>query len=149
MSNDLPRMKTRGCQWSFRLLMIGGVSPETCWALYKYKIIKFWYIVASYWIFLWVNIFVVSHTQFEVPKILLSYILPTNNGPRCKFVETGRTTIATGTCYVSIWNVGVKPSKINEVGEKKSLRHYRSSCSLNHSLKIISFFFFFFLVHFI
>jgi len=22
--------KTRGCQWSFRLLMIGGVSPETC-----------------------------------------------------------------------------------------------------------------------
>jgi len=28
--------KTRGCQCSFRLLMIGGVSPETCWASYKY-----------------------------------------------------------------------------------------------------------------
>jgi hypothetical protein len=27
--------------------MIGGVSPETCWASYKYGIIKFWYIVAS------------------------------------------------------------------------------------------------------
>jgi len=24
--------KTRGCQCSFRLLMMGGVSPETCWA---------------------------------------------------------------------------------------------------------------------
>jgi hypothetical protein len=34
--------KTRGCQCSFRLLMIGGVSPETCWASYKYGIIKIW-----------------------------------------------------------------------------------------------------------
>jgi len=30
--------------------MMGGVSPETCWALYKYKI-KFWYTVAFCWIF--------------------------------------------------------------------------------------------------
>jgi len=43
--------KTRGCQCSFRLLMMGGVSPETCWASYKYEIIKFWYTVASGWIF--------------------------------------------------------------------------------------------------
>ena len=39
--------KTRGYQCSFRLLMMGGMSPETCWASYKYRIIKFWYIVAS------------------------------------------------------------------------------------------------------
>ena len=45
--------KTRGYQCSFRLLMMGGVSPETCWALYKYGIIKFWYIFASCWIFLY------------------------------------------------------------------------------------------------
>jgi hypothetical protein len=32
--------------------MMGGVSPETCWASYKYGIIKFWYIVASCCIFL-------------------------------------------------------------------------------------------------
>ena len=43
--------KTRGCQCSFRLLMMGGVSSETRWASYKYWIIKFWYIVASCWIF--------------------------------------------------------------------------------------------------
>jgi hypothetical protein len=43
--------KTRGRQCSFRLLMMGGVLPQTCWALYKYGIIKFWYIVASCWIF--------------------------------------------------------------------------------------------------
>jgi hypothetical protein len=42
--------KTKGCQCSFRFLMMGGVSPETCWASYKYEI-KFWYTVASYWIF--------------------------------------------------------------------------------------------------
>jgi len=45
--------KTRGCQCSFRLLIMGGVSLETCWASYKYGIIKFWYIVASCWIFLY------------------------------------------------------------------------------------------------
>jgi len=39
--------KTRGCQCSFRLLMMGGVSSETCWVSYKYGIIKFWYIAAS------------------------------------------------------------------------------------------------------
>jgi hypothetical protein len=33
--------------------MMGGVSPETCWASYKYGIIKFRYIVASCWIFLY------------------------------------------------------------------------------------------------
>ena len=30
--------KTRGCQCSFRFLMMGGVSSETCWASYKYEI---------------------------------------------------------------------------------------------------------------
>jgi len=45
--------KTRGCQCSFKLLMIGGVSLETCWASYKYGIIKVWYIVASCWIFIY------------------------------------------------------------------------------------------------
>jgi hypothetical protein len=42
--------KTRGCQCSFRILMMGGVSPETCWASYKYGIIKVWYIVSTCWI---------------------------------------------------------------------------------------------------
>jgi len=32
--------------------MMGGVSLEICWASYKYEIIKFWYIVAACWIFL-------------------------------------------------------------------------------------------------
>jgi hypothetical protein len=38
----LPACKTRGCQCSFRLLMMDDVSPETCWASYKYKT-KFWW----------------------------------------------------------------------------------------------------------
>jgi hypothetical protein len=43
--------KTRDCHCSFRLLTMGGVLPVTCWASYKYGIIKFWYIVAYCWIF--------------------------------------------------------------------------------------------------
>jgi len=46
-----PIWKTRGCQCSFRLLMISDESPETCWASYKYGTIKLWYTVASCWIF--------------------------------------------------------------------------------------------------
>jgi hypothetical protein len=45
--------KTRYCQCSFRLLMMGGVSLETCWASYKYGILKFWYIIAFCWIYLY------------------------------------------------------------------------------------------------
>jgi len=29
--------KTRGCLCSFRFLMMGGVSPETCWASFKIR----------------------------------------------------------------------------------------------------------------
>jgi hypothetical protein len=35
------------------ILMMDDVSPETRWASYKYKVIKFWYILASCWIFLY------------------------------------------------------------------------------------------------
>jgi len=45
--------KTRGCQCSSRLLMMGAVSSEICWASYKYGIIKFLYIVAFCWSFLY------------------------------------------------------------------------------------------------
>ena len=54
-SNNLSRIKTRGCQCSFSLLIIGGVSSETCWVSYKYGIIKSWCIVASCWIFFFMN----------------------------------------------------------------------------------------------
>jgi hypothetical protein len=42
--------KTRGCRCNFRLLMMVGVSSETCWASHKCEI-KFWYTVSSCWIF--------------------------------------------------------------------------------------------------
>ena len=37
----------------FELLMMGGVSPETCWAIKKRWNNKFFYTVASCWFFLW------------------------------------------------------------------------------------------------
>jgi len=62
--------KTRGCQCSFRLLMMDGVSPETCWALYKYGVIKFWYIVASCWIFLYeLHSFHFQHICFQYRQL--------------------------------------------------------------------------------
>ena len=33
--------------------MMGGVSPETCWAIKKHRNNKFYYTVASCWLFLW------------------------------------------------------------------------------------------------
>jgi len=37
----------------FELLMMGGVSSETCWAIKKHWNNKFYYTVASCWHFLW------------------------------------------------------------------------------------------------
>jgi hypothetical protein len=49
--------QTRGCNYSFwapdDVLMTGGVSPETCWAIKKHWNNKFYYTVAYCWFFLW------------------------------------------------------------------------------------------------
>ena len=50
--------KTRGCQCNFRLLIMGGVSPITCWAPDKYGITKIlihccFLLDFSLWIILW------------------------------------------------------------------------------------------------
>jgi len=45
--------KTRACNSSFELLMMGGVSSETCWAFKKHLTNKCYYTVASCWFFLW------------------------------------------------------------------------------------------------
>jgi len=37
----------------FEFLMMGGVSPETCWTIKKHWNNKFYYTVASCWFFLW------------------------------------------------------------------------------------------------
>jgi hypothetical protein len=37
----------------FELLMMSGVSLETCWAIKKHLNNKFYYTVASYWVFLY------------------------------------------------------------------------------------------------
>ena len=70
--------KTRGCQCSFRLLMMGGVSPETCWAPDKYGIIKFWYTVASCWIILYESSYSGYVPAHQLYFLLTTYpVLPT------------------------------------------------------------------------
>jgi len=73
--------KTRGCQCTFRLLMMGDVSPETCWASYKYGIIKFWYIVASCWIFLYGSYYDARTHELQIYNSTVVY-----------FRNTGRRT---------------------------------------------------------
>jgi len=45
--------KTRECNYTFELLMMGGVSPEKCRAIKKHWNNKFYYTIASCWFFLW------------------------------------------------------------------------------------------------
>jgi len=52
VSGDTPPI-IRSLKLHWQPLMMGSVSPKTCWASYKYGIIKFWFIVASYWVFLY------------------------------------------------------------------------------------------------
>jgi len=67
--NNLSRMqKTRGCQCILRLLPTGGVSPETCWASFKYEIIKFDKLLHLVGFFLWTYIFLVLWLLYVVPN---------------------------------------------------------------------------------
>jgi len=56
--------------------MMDGVSPETCWASYKYEI-KFWYTVASCWIF-YVN-YTMMHGSTNIKCMLLCQVNITND----------------------------------------------------------------------
>jgi hypothetical protein len=47
--------QTKGCLCTFRILMKGGVWPETCWALFKIRNNKIVYSVAFCWIFYYKN----------------------------------------------------------------------------------------------
>jgi hypothetical protein len=60
--------KTTGCQCSFRLLMIRGVSPETCWASYKYVIINFDTLLHLVGFSLWIHS-PVQHKNMELKKM--------------------------------------------------------------------------------
>jgi len=66
--------KTRGCNYSFELLMMGGMSPKTCWAIKKHWNNKFYYTVASCWFFLWV-LYYDTRIREHQPNFLLHGLL--------------------------------------------------------------------------
>ena len=67
-SNNLPRMKNQRLPVQFYAPDDGRLSPETCWASYKFGIIKVWYTVASCWIFLYK---LHLHLKWALPLVTL------------------------------------------------------------------------------
>jgi hypothetical protein len=81
--------KTRGCQCSFRLLLMGGVSRKTCWASYTYAIIKFYtHIVASCGVFIMNQVF-----RFLIIFLSTSKIFPIIQGHLKMFLNISYTWI--------------------------------------------------------
>jgi hypothetical protein len=56
--------------------MMGGVSPKTCWASYKYEI-KFWYTVASCWI-IYIN-YTVMHGSTNIKLSNFQFVIMWGN----------------------------------------------------------------------
>jgi hypothetical protein len=65
--------KPRGCNYSFEFLMMGGVSPETCWTIKKHWNNKFYYTVASCWFFLWDLYYYARIHEHQMWKKILFY----------------------------------------------------------------------------
>jgi hypothetical protein len=57
----------------FELLMICGVSHETCWGIKKHWNYKFYYTVASCWFFLWVLYYDARIHEHQVYRNLTTY----------------------------------------------------------------------------
>ena len=55
----------------FELLMMSGVSHETCWAIKKHKNNKFYYTAASCWFFLWDLCYDARIHEHQTFKVLL------------------------------------------------------------------------------
>jgi len=70
--------KTRGSQCSFRLLMMSGVSPETCWASYKHGIIRNFDTVLHLVWFFFMNLWMGQEFPlFPLYFVVLAITLPT------------------------------------------------------------------------
>jgi hypothetical protein len=63
-------MYTRGCKYSLELLMMSGVLLETCRAFNKRNNNKFYYKVASCWLFL---IHTMMHGSMNIKKNIIHY----------------------------------------------------------------------------
>jgi hypothetical protein len=100
--------------------MMIGMSPEKCWALYKYGVIKFWYIVASCWILLYefyydVRIYehqmqnFLSHWHSFSPllntEIMPSHVLGQHASP---YQVYGLNVTRIFKC-LSLWPLGLRP----------------------------------------
>jgi hypothetical protein len=117
--------KTRGWQCSFRLLMMGGLSPETCWASDKYGKIKFWYIVASCWIFLYESIMMHGSTNIKFPTFLATLVSSSARlGRFCSLLDRE----SDGTKILR--NVGNYNSKRHRVTGSHPIRHVSSATAL-------------------
>jgi len=86
--------------------MMGGVSPETCWASYKYEI-KFWCTVVSCWIF-FVN-YTMMHGSKNIKFRKLGFWKHFNAkvGYKTSFSYKGRSVVTTETfnnvCIFEEW----------------------------------------------
>jgi len=57
----------------FELLMMGGVSPKTCWAIKKHWSNKFYYTVASCWFFLCVSYYDERIHEYQISHFLRNF----------------------------------------------------------------------------
>jgi len=54
--------------------MMGGVSPEACWAIQKHLNNKFYYMVASCWFFLWDLDYDARIHEYQTFRVLLQLV---------------------------------------------------------------------------
>jgi hypothetical protein len=59
-------IQTRSCKYSLKLLMMSGVPLKTCWASIKIWNNKFYYKVASCWLFLLIRLWVSRTHQYGI-----------------------------------------------------------------------------------
>jgi len=60
----------------FEHLMMGAVSPETCWAIKKHRNNKFYYKVPSCWFFLWDLYYDTRIHEHHIGKICCNILSP-------------------------------------------------------------------------
>jgi hypothetical protein len=58
----------------FELLVMGNVSPETCWAIKKHWNNKFYYTAASCWFFLWILCYDARIHEHQVSLVIWFFL---------------------------------------------------------------------------
>jgi len=118
----------------FELLMMSGLSPETCWAIKKHWNNKFYYTVTSCWFFLWyIYIYIKAKNTWDLCVYIYIYIMCFAFYFVCSMICIISPYVIYSNIRKEKQNTYHRTHKIGRETHKTKIKHNNNSNRLKHN----------------